>query len=85
MDEMTVKPLQQNLYVADTYYIADIIFGSQFTVTPWTDLSVVDSSNNRPYKTFLVRNLYIFYFRQSFTVSFTFSPILITFLASLMA
>ena len=64
--------------------IADIIFRSQFTLPPITDLSIADAPNNRPYKTFLVRNLYAFYFRQFFTVSHKFSSIFVFyFLASL--
>ena len=50
----------------------DIIFRSQFTLPPRTDLSIADTPNNRPYKTFLVRNLYTFYFRQCFKISFKF-------------
>ena len=57
--------------------IADIIFRSQFTLPPITDLSIADAPNNRPYKTFLVRNLYAFYFRQFFTVSLKFSSIFV--------
>ena len=41
----------------------------------------MDTSNSRPYKTFLVRNLYTFYFRPGFTVSFKFSSIFILFLS----
>ena len=37
----------------------------------------MDTRNNRPYKTFLERNLYTFYFRQCFTVSFKFSLIFV--------
>ena len=35
-------------------------------------LSIAGKRNNRPYKTFPARNMYMFYFRQVFTVSFRF-------------
>ena len=36
-----------------------------------------DTLNNRQYKTFLVRNLYVFYFRQCFAALFKFSSIFV--------
>ena len=57
--------------------IEDIIFKSQFTLPFRIDLSIADKPNNSPYKTFLVRNLYTFYFRQHFKVSRKFSSIFI--------
>ena len=53
-----------------------------------TSLCRVDTPNNRQYKTFLIRNLYTFYFRQCFAASFKFLQSVIlffNFLASLMA
>ena len=54
----------------------------QFALLPRTDLCITDTPNNRPYKTFLVRNLYKFYFRQCYTISFKFSLIFITLFCS---
>ena len=57
------------------HFTADIIFRSKFTLLPRTNLSIGDMSNNRPYKTFFVRNLYTVYFKQCFTVLSKFSSI----------
>ena len=59
--------------------IANIIFRSQFTLPPSTDISITDKFDSRPYKTFFVRNLYTFYFKQ-YLVSFKlFSIVVILF------
>ena len=55
--------------------IADIIFRSQLTLSSRTDPSIADTSNNRSYKTFLVRDLHKFSFGQCFIISFKFSSI----------
>ena len=66
--------------------IAKVIYRSQFTLPPRIDLSIADKPNSRPYKTFLIRNLYRFYFRQCATVLLSFlRSLLFYFLASLMA
>ena len=56
--------------------IERIIFRSQFTLLPRIDVSIAETPNNRSYKTFIVRNLYTFYIRQCFPVSFKFSLII---------
>ena len=56
--------------------IADIIFRSQFTLPPkLTPLQRTYPITGR--KTFLVRNLYTYYFKQSFIVSLKFSSIIV--------
>ena len=54
------------------------IFRSQLTLPSRNDPFIVDTPNNRPYKTFLIRNLHKFYFGQCFTISFKFSSIFIS-------
>ena len=54
--------------------IADIIFRSEFTLPPRTDLPIANTPNNRPY---IRHSLYVFCLRQCFTVSFKFSSIFI--------
>ena len=68
--------MQRTLY-SGHLSTADIIFRSQLTLPSRTDPSIVDTPNNRPHKTFLVRSLYKFYFGQCFTISFKFSSIFI--------
>ena len=66
--------------------MSDVIFRSQFTLPPITDLSIADTPNNRAFKTFSVRNLYTFYFTQCFMVSLRFlQSLLFHVLSSLMA
>ena len=79
---MTVELSQQNLYVEDTLQqtAVDIILRSQLTLLPRTDLSI--AGGHVQYKAFLPRNLYTFYFRQFFTVSFKFSSIFVILLFS---
>ena len=60
--------MQRTLY-SGHLSIADIIFRNQFKIPFRTDLSIADTPNNKPCKTFLARNLYKFYLRQCFTVS----------------
>ena len=66
--------MQRRLY-SGHLSIADVIFRSQFKLSPRTNFFIVDTPNNRSYKIFFVRNLYTFYFRQCFTDSFKFSSI----------
>ena len=68
--------MQRTLY-SGHLSIADIIFRSQLTLPSRTDHSIADTPNNRPYKTFLVRNLYTFYFGQCFTILFDFFSIFV--------
>ena len=51
----------------------DVIFRSQLTLLPGSELSIEDTSNNRSYKIFLVTSWYIFYFRKCFIVPLKFS------------
>ena len=76
------RQIQPNLLIADILYsghlsATDIIFRSQLTLPSRNDPSIANTPNNRPYKTFLVRNLPKFYFGQCFTISFKFSSIFI--------
>ena len=70
---LITKRLCKGQIIVET--IEDIICSSQFTFPPRTNLSKVYTPNNKPYKIFLVRNLYAFYFRLCFTVSLKFSSI----------
>ena len=47
------------------------------TLPPRTDLSMAVTPNNKSYKTFLIRRLYSFYFRQCFTILFKFSSVFV--------
>ena len=58
--------------------IADIIFRSQFTLPPRTELYITDTSDSRPYKALFVTNLYTFYFKR-FIVSLKLFSIIILF------
>ena len=60
--------MQRTLY-SKHFCIVGIIFRSQFTLFPRTDLSVTGTPDSWPYKTFLIRNLYTFCFRQCFKLS----------------
>ena len=55
--------MQRTLY-SGHFLIEDIIFRSQFTLPPRTDLSIADTPKKRPNMTFLVTSLYVFYFRR---------------------
>ena len=52
--------------------IADISFWFQITLPPEIDLFIADTPNSRSYKTFLVKNLHMFYIGQCLIVSFKF-------------
>ena len=66
------------VYTKETQRDTNIIFRSQFTLSPASDPSIAATHNSRQYQTFLVRNLYTFYFRQCSTVSFKLSWIFVT-------
>ena len=56
----------------------DIVFRFQLTIPPITELSIAETPNNRSCKTFLVRNFYTFYFRQSFTAQLKFPSMFVS-------